>query len=89
MGSGEPWPCRRFLTRHCIKWRRRMGTDSDVSFLGGVTYAFSYVFRKVGCSYGLTQIADVVFLPNIGKLYKALPSAGGVRSSSSSGGGRP
>ena len=40
--------------------------DWDVSFFG-VTYAFSYVFRKAGCSYGMTRIADVVLLPNIGK----------------------
>jgi len=41
--------------------------DLDVSFGSGVTYAFSYVFRKVGCSYGSNQIADDVLLPNIGK----------------------
>ena len=40
--------------------------DWDVSFFG-VTYAISYVFRKVGCSYGMTRTADVALLPNIGK----------------------
>ena len=33
----------------------------------GVTYAFSYVFRKVGCSYRWIQTADVALHPNIGK----------------------
>src|SRR5271163_4143122 len=40
--------------------------DWEVSFFG-VTYAISYVFRKVGCSYRMTRTADVALLPNIGK----------------------
>jgi hypothetical protein len=42
------------------------GGDWTTSFFS-VTYAFSYVFRKVGCSYGMTRTADVALLPNIGK----------------------
>jgi hypothetical protein len=40
--------------------------DWDVSFFG-VTYAFSYIFRKVGCSYRITRTADVALLLKIGK----------------------
>jgi hypothetical protein len=37
------------------------------AFSFGVTDAFSFVFRKVGCSYGMTRTAGVALLPNIGK----------------------